>query len=72
MSRPLRPCQGLVGRILGHKYRARYDSKMPWGTTIKRFSAEVLEAAKDRTYRGDICERCGSRLDAQPTTKDGP
>ena len=68
MSRPLRPCQGLLSRMLGHKYRARYDSVMPPGTTMKNFTKEALEAAKDHTYRGDVCERCGSRLD----TKENP
>ena len=66
MSRPLRPCQGLFGLLFGHKYRARYDSELPSRLSMDTFNLKILEASKNRTYRGDICVRCGSRLDATP------
>ncbi len=63
MSRPLRPCQGL-GRVLGHKYRARFDSHIPPGLSGKGLFPQHIEASRTKVYRGDICTRCGSRLDA--------
>ena len=63
MTRPLIPCQGL-GRIFGHKYRARFDSHVPSGLSGKGLYPEHIEASRTKVYRGDICLRCGNRIDA--------
>jgi len=57
-------CQG-IGRILGHKYEARYDRKPPQvnspaGSLV--YASEMvrlIEAGTQRIYRGDVCTRCG-------------
>ena len=52
-------CSGFVGRFLGHKYEARYDSILPGSIKFKHGSIAAIEATKDRVYRGDVCKRCG-------------
>ena len=57
-------CQG-IGRILGHKYEARYD-RMPGAVSIEPYGmvfaddvVKIIAAGEAKTYRGDVCVRCG-------------
>lgn len=62
-------CVGLLGRIFGHSYRARYDEVTPptyiWGGFL---TPADRKAIKDRTYRGDVCRRCGNVVNEQEGT----
>lgn len=63
-------CIGLLGRIFGHKFRARFNraalgditknlfAMMPWQRTV-----EALNAHAEQTYQCDVCERCGAVVD---------
>lgn len=56
-------CAGIIGRIFGHKYRARFS------THVAGVSEAVVKTALERgfnvsmpfnqVYAGDVCERCG-------------
>lgn len=50
---------------IGHKFRPRYDSGMPKGFSIGQRTLwdHGPDAFKDKVYRLDICERCGSVVD---------
>lgn len=56
-------CVGLIGKVFGHKYEARYDSSDAHETNLSGCSVDeavqFLEATKSHTYVCDICERCG-------------
>lgn len=59
-------CKGLVGRLLGHKFDARYSigaADLPLSLIdLKGPSSQVQEALEKMrpwTYHGDVCERCG-------------
>lgn len=47
--------------VIGHKFRARYDSTLPPGIAVDRYLAANMgiDAFKNKTYHHDICERCG-------------
>ncbi len=51
-------CSGFIGHFFGHKYSPRYDTKLPAAKSIYG-GAVVLEAMKQKIYRGDVCNRCG-------------
>ena len=59
-------CVG-IGRLLGHRYRARYSTKESrpfWATPgfygeIKIHGQKPQLHISSRTYEGDVCERCG-------------
>lgn len=53
-------CDGLVGMIFGHRYEARWDTVTPPTPVWGYLTAFDREAIKDRTYRGDVCRRCGN------------
>ena len=60
-----------IGRLLGHNYQPRYDTtESPHevdGWTIAMRSGfddlHSLLTLTTTTYRGDVCTRCGNRLD---------
>ena len=65
-------CQGLMGRIFGHKYQARFDyeTSIPVGITeltVLAFGPDNCLESKE-TYRGDVCVRCGNIIN-QPKEK---
>lgn len=47
--------------FFGHKYRPRYNSKLPDRVTSlgAAINHQEIEALKDKTYLFDMCERCG-------------
>lgn len=57
------PCTGILGRLFGHKYEARYSKSDSRPFTLQGvpapFIAEIMEASKSSTYHHDICCRCG-------------
>lgn len=60
-------CQGLFGRLFGHDFQARYSYtpgtfKADWGI-FSSDVADIVRASRSRAYHGDVCRRCGSRLD---------
>jgi len=63
-------CSGIFGAIFGHRYKARYSYGKPMVfDNIKSGNADgvarILQASKDATYEGDICERCGHKIDKE-------
>lgn len=61
-------CQG-IGRILGHKYEARYDTTPTgWNVNARSISPQdvlaIIDANSVKTYRGDVCTRCGHIVNA--------
>lgn len=61
------PCLA-IGRLLGHKFRPRFDEKSVIDpgfsaamTHATRIDNETITSAhnRERVYRLDICERCG-------------
>lgn len=59
-------CKGIAGKLLGHAYRARFDTR-PSATKVGGLVfadeiVQVLRASEVRTYRGDVCVRCGHVL----------
>lgn len=58
-------CSGLLGLLLGHKFRPRYDYSPPVGIfpdltngeEVKFFAEKLIT----RSYCVDVCERCGIR-----------
>ena len=67
------PCIGIMGRLLGHRFEARYDERVVPPGNIGSFKGNVygMEMMLDkmtertRTYRGDICRRCGLSADKE-------
>jgi hypothetical protein len=62
-------CEGLFGRLFGHRYEPRYSKSAPTYAlqTIENlvFADEIaliLETSKAVTYRCDVCTRCGNVL----------
>lgn len=72
-------CTGLAGRLFGHKFVPRFDTKSGFGQRLPDHivlalgglsAANLIEAEKDSesTYVYDICVRCGTvvrRTDAE-------
>ena len=58
-------CSGLLGWLLGHKFRPRYNYSPPVGVTPDLTNVKevtfFVEKLVTRTYCWDICERCGIR-----------
>ena len=52
-------CLGVVGRLLGHNYQARYDETTT--QTSRDNSGEKSCEKKDR-YVMDVCKRCGDQI----------
>ncbi len=55
---------------LGHKFQPRYDSYLPAHITHMRARGwdeptDMMEAAKTKMYRGDVCVRCGCIVNLQ-------
>jgi len=61
-------CIGLMGKIFGHSFKARYDESaklnpenQPESHITLALGAQALESSKDciSVYKGDVCTRCG-------------
>jgi hypothetical protein len=60
-------CNGIFGRLFGHKYEPRYSRSAPT-FQIKTMDSlayaeelvAIMEASKVWTYHGDVCTRCGN------------
>jgi hypothetical protein len=52
---------------IGHKFRARYDTQLPPGIAVDRYLAlnMGIDVFKNKTYRRDICERCGKVIELE-------
>lgn len=65
-------CQGLLGRLFGHRYEGRYSEHeaVPDGVSFQvppgPAGERLVEATKTRTrtYHGDVCVRCGDVVNA--------
>ena len=60
-------CSGVMGRLFGHNFKARYDetSEIPLEIFRRLESAEggvTSLRRKVKTYRGDVCTRCGEKV----------
>lgn len=66
-------CQGILGRIFGHKYRPRYDVKereRPRSYPIVSYTGPAgslrdILVLEDSTYICDVCLRCGDRIERE-------
>ncbi len=64
-------CKGLVGLIFGHRFEGRYsieETTFPVNTGhgwVVEDVERLIKASKNykRTYHGDVCTRCGLRID---------
>lgn len=59
-----------IGKLLGHKFEARYSYSEPkQDVKISNSSAEdivnMLEATKSKTYKCDVCVRCGEVINKE-------
>jgi hypothetical protein len=61
----MKPCNNLLGRLIGHDYQGRYTVEeytfpsifdQPF-VSVK--CAEVSQDTYKKTYHGDVCSRCG-------------
>lgn len=53
-----------ICRTFGHQFRARYDEKQshkPFmdNCVLHAETLAAIDASVDKTYRGDVCIRCG-------------
>lgn len=59
-------CDGLFGRLFGHRYEAQYDVRPPRECNFEKGSAlamvQVIDALSAKTYQGSVCRRCGDRV----------
>jgi hypothetical protein len=65
----MRPCQGVIGKLVGHKYQGRYtvEERKSLRLFESAFASafariEDFKAPQDvykKTYHGDVCPRCG-------------
>ena len=58
-------CQGILGRLFGHKYRPRYDVKDTKPAVGEFYSGPVGEFRC--TYVCDVCVRCGATIKKEAT-----
>lgn len=67
-------CIGIMGKIFGHKFKARYDSTSIMNPANRRseymtlaMGDKGLELLKDEThtYKGDVCTRCGKIINKE-------
>lgn len=56
-------CQGLFGRLFGHKYTGIYSKSAPSSVEIDAVLTSsllrVMEAARSVKYECHVCTRCG-------------
>lgn len=60
-------CAGILGRILGHKFRPRYsvtEHEIEYESEFYRGLAQTSLGRpgiirQERSYWGEVCERCG-------------
>lgn len=65
-------CQGLIGKIFGHKFQAQYDESGVMFRSNDLFYLDSDDASRlmeksvpmTRTYRMTVCLRCGLYLNA--------
>jgi hypothetical protein len=57
-------CSGLMGKLLGHRFEARYDYGAP--TILPEYLQgpayrviELTKSSRPMAYKHDICARCG-------------
>lgn len=64
-------CKGIFGKLLGHKYRARYSKKKGASQLEGKIKVEgggkiekIIEGFRDveSLYECDICIRCGNKV----------
>ena len=66
----MKPCFGWAGRLFGHRFRGRWSEKRSanpalWTTLRVKVTGSAVDdlfnrlTDEQRTYHGDICERCG-------------
>lgn len=50
----------------GHKFIARYSTRIPGSLrSFKVGDPEFVEVIKDKIYEGDICVRCGVKINKE-------
>lgn len=63
-------CNGIMGKIFGHSYKAIYDSRQSAvkSTPAIRVNTESLESIlqkyrdEENIYIGHVCKRCGRKV----------
>lgn len=73
------PCYGVAGWFFGHSFVARYSLKERSAEWAARMNQEILTALllsfpnahrlTDKTYIGDVCQRCGARTSIPDTAQ---
>lgn len=60
-------CVGMLGRLFGHRFEARYSLGAPTGDIQGGLygAVEIINATKPKTYIHDVCVRCGKIVCAQ-------
>lgn len=72
------PCQGLVGRLLGHRFGPRYSTlRRSYDWVVKLGGATLFREAlppdeEKRVYHGDVCPGCGQTVNAPPAAPFRP
>lgn len=76
MDNKTKPCIGFWGKILGHKYRARYTERenMPHKPNLDGvyYDKEVYvrsHITRTLVYECDVCVRCGDRIQKEDSCK---
>jgi hypothetical protein len=54
----MKRCTGVVGLIFGHQFIATYNRRVE-----RHFN--YGDESEETEYRGDVCERCGVRVNAE-------
>lgn len=70
-------CNGILGTLLGHKFRARYDEwdeleMPPCKVENIKGSFKTHFGTERKIYKGDVCKRCGTVVNRQEETSDDP
>lgn len=57
----------MICKLIGHKFRPRYDHVFPSGLKVDAYTINNLGASvfANRTYRRDVCERCGQVIELE-------
>lgn len=67
------PCMGWVGKVLGHRFEARYSVEQP-ASKIDYTGPDpiaAIKASQVRVYECDVCVRCGKTSDPGGPTPAG-
>lgn len=65
-------CIGLIGHLMGHRMAPRYSERKWWPEHMTNIRGGGWNAGHvmnyTREYEGDVCVRCGHRVDRRKET----